>query len=54
MPSEPKKQPQTIRIDLTEEQRNQVKQAVGAEATTLEFSIRELEERIAPRPMESM
>jgi hypothetical protein len=54
MPSESKEQPRTIRIDLTEEQRNQVKQVLGAEATTLEFSIRELEDRIVPLPMESM
>jgi hypothetical protein len=54
MTSESKKEPRTIRIDLTEAQSNQIKQAVGAEATTLEFNIRELEERVTPRPMESI
>ena len=54
MPSESNEQPQTIRIDLTEEQRDHVKQVLGREATTLEFSVRELEDRIVPLPMESL
>jgi hypothetical protein len=37
-----------IRIELTDEQKKQIKEAGGKEVTSLEFSVRELEERIAP------
>jgi hypothetical protein len=39
---------QRIRIELTEEQKQQVKQVSGREVTSLEFTPQELEERIAP------
>jgi len=54
MESQPKERDRTVRIDLTEEQRSQIKDCVGLEATTLEFSVRELESRIVPLPMESL
>lgn len=37
-----------VRIDLTPEQRAQVKQQTGKEAEALELKVEELEERIAP------
>jgi hypothetical protein len=38
-----------IRIELTDEQKKQVREASGQEVTTLEFTAQELEARIAPR-----
>ena len=40
-----------VSIKLTPEQVTAIKQATGKEATELEFSVEELEERIAPRRM---
>jgi len=37
-----------IRIELTEEQRAQVKAATGKDAGAIELGVQELEERIAP------
>ena len=37
-----------VRITLTPEQQAQVKQATGKDASALELSVQELEERIAP------
>jgi hypothetical protein len=37
-----------IRIELTEEQRKQVKEAGGKEITAIELTLQELEDRIAP------
>ena len=37
-----------IRIELTDEQKKQVKDASGEEVTALEFTPQELEQRIAP------
>ena len=37
-----------VRITLTPEQRAMVKQATGKDAESLELSVHELEERIAP------
>ena len=39
---------QKIRLELTEEQKAQVKAATGKEARTLELNAEELEDRIAP------
>jgi len=39
---------QRIRIELTPEQKNQVKEASGKEIATIELGIDELEQRIAP------
>lgn len=38
----------TVRIELTEEQRRQLEEATGKQASAIEFSAEELEERIAP------
>ena len=38
-----------IRIDLTNDQKVQVKQAIGRDAESIELNAQELEERIAPR-----
>ena len=43
--SSPKEQ---VRIQLTPEQKSQVKNATGKEAEAVELSVEELEERIAP------
>ena len=37
-----------IRLELTEEQKAQVKAATGKDARALELNVEELEERIAP------
>lgn len=37
-----------IRIDLTDDQRKQIREASGKDISTLEVTITELEERIAP------
>ena len=37
-----------VRIELTDEQKNQVKEVVGQDVKALEFTAKELEERIAP------
>jgi len=39
----------TIRIDLTAEQKQIVKEATNRDAEALELSVHELEQRIAPR-----
>ena len=38
----------TFRISLTPEQKEQIRKATGKEADTIELSVEELEERIAP------
>ena len=42
-------QPTFVRIALTEEQRAQVRQSTGVEADAIELSVKELEDRIAPK-----
>jgi hypothetical protein len=37
-----------IRMTLTAEQKEEIRKATGKDAETLEFSVEELEERIAP------
>ena len=37
-----------VKIELTPEQRKQIKDASGEEITTLEFTAEELENRVAP------
>jgi hypothetical protein len=43
------KQEERVRIELTEEQKKQVKEASGQDVTSLDFTPQELEERIAPK-----
>lgn len=43
-----KNQKDTVRIELTEEQKQQLRESTGQEANAIEFSVQELEERIAP------
>lgn len=40
--------PDRVRIELTEEQKKQIKEASGEEITAIEFTAQELEDRIAP------
>ncbi|MEN8145746.1 MAG: hypothetical protein ABFS14_12450 [Gemmatimonadota bacterium] len=40
-----------VRIELTEEQKNQIKGATGVEASAIELSAEELEERTMPRKL---
>ena len=42
---------EVVRIELTNEQQEQVKEAVGQDAKALELTVKELEERIAPMIM---
>jgi hypothetical protein len=42
-------QSQTIRIELTGPQRDQLRRLTGRDADALELRVEELEERIAPR-----
>ena len=37
-----------VKLELTPEQRNQIREATGKDANVIEFSVEELEERIAP------
>jgi hypothetical protein len=43
-----KNQKPTVRIELTEEQRKKLQQITGKDASAVEFTAEELEERIAP------
>ena len=43
-----KRDNETVRIELTPEQREQVKRQTGKDAVALELNVEELEERIAP------
>ena len=42
-----KKQP--VRIELTEEQKKQIRAATGKDASAVELTVEELEERVSPR-----
>ena len=42
------KKDERIRIELTSEQRKKVKEASGKDVSALEFTGKELEERVAP------
>lgn len=42
------KQQKTVRIDLTNEQRQHIQQVTGKNAQAIELSVNELEERISP------
>lgn len=41
--------PDTIRLRLTEEQRRQLRQAIGRDGEEIELRVEELEERVVPR-----
>ena len=41
--------PDTIRLRLTEEQRRQLRQAIGRDGEEIELQVEELEERVVPR-----
>lgn len=43
-----KKEEPRVRIELTPEQKKQIKEASGEDVSAIEFTARELEERIAP------
>jgi hypothetical protein len=42
-------EPKNFRLALTDEQKAQIAKATGKSADALEFDVKELEERIAPR-----
>jgi SNF2 family DNA or RNA helicase len=46
-----KKEQEIVRIELTPEQKELVKQETGKEGDAVELTVKELEERIAPRMM---
>ena len=39
----------TVRIELTEEQKKQMREQTGQEVDSVEFTVEQLEPRIAPR-----
>ena len=43
-----KNRQETVRIELTEEQKKQLREQTGQDANAIEFTVDELEERIAP------
>jgi hypothetical protein len=48
MENETNKTPSFVRLELTKEQKAQVRNSIGRDADAIELSARELEERIAP------
>ena len=46
---EQKNQKNTVRIELTEEQRKQLRDQTGQDLDTVELTVEQLEDRIAPR-----
>ena len=46
-----KKEQEIVRIEFTPEQKDQIKQEIGQQADAVELTVKELEERIAPRVM---
>jgi hypothetical protein len=44
-----KKEQEIVRIDFTPEQKQLIKQEVGKDGEAVELTVKELEERIAPR-----
>ncbi len=42
------KKKEAVRIELTEEQRNKIREATSKDAKAIELSAEELEERVAP------
>ena len=44
-----KNEKEIVRIELTPEQKQLIKQEVGKEGEAVELTVKELEERIAPR-----
>lgn len=45
---EKKTEKKTVRLELTEEQRKQIREQTGKDASAVEFKAEELEERVAP------
>jgi uncharacterized small protein (DUF1192 family) len=43
----------TVRIELTDAQKQQLRETIGQEANAIEFSVSELEERIAPMRLDA-
>ena len=46
-----KKEQEIVRIDLTREQKDLVKKEIGKDVESVELTVSQLEERIAPRPI---
>lgn len=47
--SQPNKDQDIIRIDLTDTQKEQIKDAIGRDGDAIELDVKSLEERITPR-----
>jgi len=43
-----RREKETVRLELTEKQREQVRSATGRDGEAIELTVQELEERIAP------
>ena len=39
---------ETVRIELTDEQKEQIRDALGKDASAIELTVEELEERVSP------
>ena len=48
MPNETSKNANFVRLELTPDQKQQVRNSIGRDADAIELSAKELEERIAP------
>lgn len=46
-----RKETSPVRIELTEEQKAKIREATGKDATAIELTAEELEERIAPNEL---
>jgi hypothetical protein len=46
------KDQKNVRIELTEEQKKALQEKTGQDANAIEFSVEELEQRIAPRGLD--
>ena len=45
----PRKSRKSIRIELTEAQKKQIREQTGEEVETVEYTVEELEQRVTPR-----
>jgi hypothetical protein len=52
--SQPNKDQDIIRIDLTDSQKELIKDAIGREGDAIELDVKSLEERITPRKIPGM
>ena len=54
MPAHNEKKDEFVRIDLTDAQKDQIKEKTGKSVDSVELTVEELEERIAPHGFDMM